>query len=365
MSTRSPFAVAAVQAAPVFLDREATIAKACALIETAAGAGARLIVFPEAFVPCYPDWVWLLPPRERKSLDQLYAELVDQAVAVPSDAVRRLCDAARAAEAWVVIGVSERNVEASGSSLFNTLLFIDSSGSLVARHRKLVPTSAERLVWAQGDGSTLVVHETPLGRLGGLICWENYMPLARHALYLQGEQIHVAATWDRGEPWLSTLRHIAKEGRMYVIGCAPALRRADIPDRYGWKSLYPEGREWVCPGDSAIVDPEGAFIAGPVREREEILHAVLEPDRMAGSRRLLDVAGHYGRPDLFQLTVRRDGAGDVATMATENASSPRRAVKRKAADQPRRRPARSSATRRSVRARTATRSARAAGRGRR
>ena len=155
---------------------------------------------------------------EEGVLNELYAELLSNSVTIPSDATDRLCRAARLANAYVVMGMSERNVEASGASLYNTMLYIDAQGEILGKHRKLVPTGGERLVWAQGDGSTLQVYDTPLGKLGGLICWENYMPLARYTMYAWGTQIYVAATWDRGQPWLSTLRHIAKEGRVYVIG---------------------------------------------------------------------------------------------------------------------------------------------------
>jgi nitrilase len=301
------FKVAAVQATPVFLDRESTIDKACDLIAAAGGEGARLVVFPEAFIPAYPDWVWAIPSGEEGVLNELYAELLCNSVTIPSDATDRLCRAARLANAYVVMGMSERNVEASGASLYNTLLYIDAKGEILGKHRKLVPTGGERLVWAQGDGSTLQVYDTPLGKLGGLICWENYMPLARYSMYAWGTQIYVAATWDRGQPWLSTLRHIAKEGRVYVIGCCIAMRKDDIPDRYAMKQkFYAEADEWINIGDSAIVDPEGQFIAGPVRKQEEILYAEIDPRMVQGPKWMLDVAGHYARPDVFQLTVHTD-----------------------------------------------------------
>jgi nitrilase len=306
-NNNATFKVAAVQATPVFLDREATLDKACDLIAAAGNEGARLVVFPEAFIPAYPDWVWAIPSGEEGVLNELYAELLSNSVTIPSDATDRLCRAARLANAYVVMGMSERNVEASGASLYNTLLYIDAQGEILGKHRKLVPTGGERLVWAQGDGSTLQVYDTPLGKLGGLICWENYMPLARYTMYAWGTQIYVAATWDRGQPWLSTLRHIAKEGRVYVIGCCIAMRKDDIPDRYAMKQkFYAEADEWINIGDSAIVNPEGQFIAGPVRKQEEILYAEIDPRQMQGPKWMLDVAGHYARPDVFQLTVHTD-----------------------------------------------------------
>jgi nitrilase len=306
-NSNTTFKVAAVQATPVFIDREATIDKACDLIASAGNEGARLIVFPEAFIPAYPDWVWKIPSGEEGVFTELYAELLSNSVAIPSDATDRLCRAARLANAYVVMGMSERNVEASGASLYNTLLYIDARGEILGKHRKLVPTGGERLVWAQGDGSTLQVYDTPLGKLGGLICWENYMPLARYTMYAWGTQIYVAATWDRGQPWLSTLRHIAKEGRVYVIGCCIAMRKDDIPDHYTMKQkFYAEKDEWINIGDSAIVNPEGQFIAGPVRKQEEILYAEIDPRMVQGPKWMLDVAGHYARPDVFQLTVHTD-----------------------------------------------------------
>jgi nitrilase len=306
---QSPIAtskIAAVQAAPVYLDRDATIAKACDLIAVAGGGGARLIVFPEAFIPAYPGWVWHLAPAQAGGmLSALYAELLDQAVTIPSVATDRLCEAARRAGAYVAIGMSERNAEASGGSLYNTLLYIDADGQILGKHRKMVPTGPERLIWAQGDGSTLSVYDTPFGKISGLICFENYMPLARYALYAWGTQIYIAATVARGEDWLATLRHMAIEGRVFVIGCGIVERKSDIPDRYTFKQTYePDIDEWINLGDSAIVNPNGEFIAGPLRGQEGILYAEIDPVQMHAAKWELDVAGHYARPDVFQLTVR-------------------------------------------------------------
>jgi nitrilase len=267
------FRVAAVQASPVFLNHDATVEKACALIAEAAAAGAKLVVFPEAFVPAYPLWVWWIPAGRTHEMRELYSEFLANSVVVPGPATERIGAAARAAGAHVVIGINERNVEASGASVYNTILFFGSDGNLLGKHRKLVPTAGERLVHAQGDGSTLGVYDTPLGRLGGLICWENYMPLARCALYSWGVELYVAPTWDRGEPWLSTLRHIAKEGRCYVIGCCIAMRKSDIPDRLAFKAKYLDSvPEWINAGDSAIVDPDGKMIAS----RPDVLQLVVD-----------------------------------------------------------------------------------------
>jgi len=316
----APFLVAAVQAAPVFLDREATVEKACSLIAEAGARGAKLAVFPEGFIPAYPFWIWFIPAGETHALRELYAELLDNAVTIPSAATDRLCAAARDAGVHVAIGVNERNAEASGTTLYNSLLYIGADGRILGKHRKLVPTAGERLVHAQGDGSTLEVYDLDIGRLGGLVCWENYMPLARYALYAWGVQLYAAPTWDRGEPWLSTLRHIAKEGRAYVLGCCSAMRRTDVPDRYAFKAKYLPDAEWLNPGDSAIVDPDGKFLVEPVREREEILYAEVDLRRLSGPRWQLDVAGHYARPDVFQLTVRREARPVMRVIEEETES---------------------------------------------
>jgi len=311
MTSQETFTVAAVQAAPVFLDRQASLEKACDLIAAAGRGGARLVVFPEAFLPAYPDWVWAVPGGQSSVLDELYAELVENAVTIPDATTRALCKAAKQANTHVVMGLNERNQGASNASLYNTLLYIDASGKVLGKHRKLVPTAGERTVWARGDGSTLDVYETALGKLSGLICWENYMPLARQALYSQGTQIYVAPTWDRGDLWLTTLRHIAKEGGVYVIGCCMPLHLRDIPDRLGLKQFYPEGTEWINTGESCIVDPTGKVIAGPLSATEDILYAEVDPRRLLSAKRMLDVAGHYARPDVFTLVFNRQEQSTV------------------------------------------------------
>ena len=311
------FKIAVVQTAPVFLDREATVARARELISEAGQNSARLVVFPEAFIPTYPDWVWHVPPREHRLLADLHAELLEQSVEIPGPVTEELSRAARQAGVYLAMGVNERNAEASNASLYNTLLYIDPNGNLMGKHQKLVPTAPERMVWAQGSGSTLGVYDTSLGKLGGLICWENYMPLARYSMYAWGTQIYLAPTWDNGEPWLSTLRHIAKEGRVYVVGCSIAMRKEDIPDRFEFKAgHYSEADEWINKGDSAVVGPDGKFIAGPLNAEKGILYAELDPRQMRGPKWNLDVAGHYARPDVFQLTVSREDRPVIAVAET-------------------------------------------------
>jgi len=317
------FKIAAVQACPMYLDRDATIGKACRLISEAGAAGAHLAVFPEAFVPGYPLWVWFVPAGHTHPLRELYAELVANAVTVPSEATQRLCDAAREAGVAVAMGINEVNSEASGTTIYNTLLYISADGTILGKHRKVMPTGGERLVWALGDGSDLEVYDLPFGRLGGLLCWENYMPLARYAMSAWGAEIFVAPTWDRGEPWLSTMRHVAKEGRCYVVGCCTPMRIDDIPDRLAFKEKYLAGAEgWINPGDSVIVDPDGKLVAGPASQQETILYADVDRSRITGPRWQLDIAGHYARPDIFELIVHRKPKRFL-TMAPDRAEDER------------------------------------------
>ncbi len=306
MNTQETFIVAAAQMAPVFLNREATVEKACAIIAEASQNGAKLVVFPEGFIPAYPDWVWLVPGNRGDMLNTLYTALVENAVAVPDQTTDRLCQTAKKAKIHVAIGINERNREASNASLYNTILYIDASGTILGKHRKLIPTAGERTVWSPGDGSTLEAYDTSLGILGGLLCWENYMPLARQAMYAWGTQIYVAPTWDRGDLWVTTLRHIAKEGGMFVIGCCMPLHIDNIPDELAFKELYPEGTEWINSGQSCVVNPEGEIIAGPVENKEEIIYAEVDLRQITSAKRMFDAAGHYARPDVFKFSVNQE-----------------------------------------------------------
>ena len=298
--------VAAAQVTPVFLNKAATVEKACQIIAEAGRSGAKLVVFPEAFIPGYPDWTWVVPNSNGAVLNELYRELVQNSVTIPGESTSKLCKAAKDAKIHVVIGMHERNTEASNSSLYNTILFIDAKGTIMGKHRKLIPTGAERLIWAQGDGSTLNVFDTPFAKLGGLICWENYMPLARNAMYAGGTQILAAPTWDKSEDWLLSVRHFAREGGMYVISCCMPLRMDDIPERYEFKKNYPEGREWINAGNSCIVDPKGKIIAGPLEMKEEIIYADIDLNIVIEAKRMFDATGHYARPDVFKFKVNRE-----------------------------------------------------------
>jgi len=287
--------VAAVQATPVFLDREATADKVCALVKEAAGAGAELIVFGESFIPAYPDWVWRTPAwSDGAFVQRLYAN----AVTVPGPTLERIAEATAEASAYVVLGVTE----VDGGTLYNTLLYLGPDGALLQRHRKLMPTGGERTVWGMGDGSELGVVTTPFGVVGGLLCWENYMPLARAAMYAQGVDIYLAPTWDTSDTWVGTLQHIAKEGRQFVIGVAPLLRGSDVPEDLRG-TLYGLEDDWMSRGLTTIVAPGGKVIAGPVLEREEIVYADLDVAAVQEHRRMFDPVGHYARPDVFRLHV--------------------------------------------------------------
>lgn len=303
--TYETFRVAAVQAAPVFMDREATVEKACGLITEAGKNGAKIAVFPEAFIPAYPDWIWFVPPGQITLNQELYGELLNQSVSIPSPTVDKLGHAAQDAGIFVSIGINERNDNASGGSLFNTNILIDPDGNLFSRHQKLVPTVSERTVWAYGDPSTLDVYDTAIGKIGGLICHENYMPLPRYSLYARGIEIYLAPTYDESDAWQSTLRHIGREGRVYVIGCCMVLRKDDILIRFPQlEPYYKDASEWINTGNSMISDPEGNILTGPLSKEGGILYADVDPVRIRNTRWNLDVAGHYARPDAFQLTMR-------------------------------------------------------------
>ena len=220
---------------------------------------------------------------------------------------------------WVSIGVNER--DPAGSTLYNTQLYLGPDGAVAAKHRKLMPTGGERLVWGMGDGSTLAEVDTPFGRLGGLTCWENYMPQARYAMYAKGVDVWAAPTWDTSDVWVPTLRHLAKEGRMYVIGVAPLLRGSDVPaDLPGRDELYGGEEDWLSRGLSTIVGPRGEVLAGPLVEQEGILYAELDAARARAARMEFDPVGHYARPDVFRLVV--DTRRQVTTQQDPAADGP-------------------------------------------
>src|SRR6266516_7741872 len=300
--------VACVQAEPVILDLERTLDKLEQLVAEAAGNGAELVVFPETFVSVYPSSVWgkFFAGWNHEGAKQAFARIAQSAVAVGSPAERRLGAAAKELGVWLVTGVNEVDAQRPGT-IYNALLFHSSDGELVLHHRKLVPTNHERLVWGQGDGRGLTAVETGFGRLGGLICWENFMPLARVALYESGVEIYVASTADDGAAWQQTLVHIARESRAYVVAPAHFQLESAYPDDFPLAAEI-EGAGTIGRGGSAILAPDGSYLAGPLYDEEGILYAELDPARLLAERQRFDPVGHYSRPDVLQLTVRVDGA---------------------------------------------------------
>jgi len=291
---------AVVQAAPVAFDRAATLAKVKQLAASAADQGAELVVFPEAFVSAYPkglDFGARIGMRSPEGRDD-FRRYFDSAVDVPGPAVDELAQAARDNGVYLVIGVIERD----GGTLYCTVLFFDDAGTYLGKHRKLMPTAMERLVWGFGDGSTLPVFATPFGRMGAVICWENYMPLLRMAMYGKGIQIYCAPTADDRDGWVASMRHIALEGRCFVLSCNQFTTRGDFPEDYRAIQGDDPGAI-ISRGGSLIAGPLGEVLAGPSYDGEAILTAELDLGEIARGKYDFDVAGHYARPDVFRLSV--------------------------------------------------------------
>jgi nitrilase len=311
--TTSPYRVAVVQHPPVALNRQKTLERGVELLEEAAGGGARLVSFPETWVPGYPEWVWRLRPGDDYTLSgNIHRRLLENAVDLKAGQLKPIQSAARRLKVTVSIGVHERDGEFSRGTMYNSVVLVGPDGEVLNRHRKLMPTNPERMVWGTGDATGLRVTDTPSGRVGALICWENYMPLARFAIFAQGCEIYIAPTWDEGDTWLATMRHIALEGRCWVLGNGSSMRGKDIPRDFPDRSrLFPDLEAWFNPGDSVIVDPSGKVVAGPLHEKHGILYADCDPARASAAKRTLDVAGHYGRPDIFRLEVNREARAPV------------------------------------------------------
>jgi nitrilase len=305
--------IAIIQRAPVFLNRERTIALAVASVEEAVAGGASLVVFPEAFISGYPAWIWRLRPGSDMDLaERLHLAMLESAVTLNSKQLEPLFQVALQNQVTVICGLNERDGDGSRGTLYNTVVTIGPAGTLLNRHRKLMPTNPERMVWGWGDASGLRSVDSPLGRLGALICWESYMPLVRYALYAQGLDIYVAPTYDAGDRWIATMQHIAREGGCYVLGSGLAFKGADLPvDMPGRDRLYQSLDEWVNAGDSVVVAPNGKIVAGPLRDQQGVLYGELDPELIARARRTLDTVGHYARPDLFQLQVTMAKAAPV------------------------------------------------------
>jgi predicted amidohydrolase len=327
MLSNSSYQVAVVQRAPAFLDLEGSLAIAAGAIVEAASAGARLVVFPETWLPGYPSWIDAGIPWEDRASKLAFARLHRNAVEVPSSATATLCTAAEENRVHVVMGMTERDAAFSGGTLFNSLLFIDDTGRILGVHRKLIPTHSERVIWGRGDGSTLHVFDTPLGRIGGLICWEHWMPLARFAMHAKGEQIHAAVWPDLPEMHHVASRSYAFEGRCYVAcaGLYLPLERVhdDIEIRDVLVDVAKQNADpsLVLEGGSAIVGPDGNWVADPVPGREAIVYAEVDLTRIAEEQQSLDSAGHYNRPDVFRLTVDERSQEQLTLLGPDKSSS--------------------------------------------
>jgi nitrilase len=324
----STVTVAVVQAASVAFDRKKTLAKALDLTRDAARQGAQLVLFPEAFISGYPrglDFGAAVGSRTEAGRED-FKRYFESAVEVPGPTVDALSKAARANSVYLVMGVIERE----RGTLYCCVLFFAPDGKFLGKHRKVMPTASERLIWGYGDGSTLPVFDTPLGKLGAVICWENYMPLLRTFMYSQGIEIYCAPTADHRASWTATIQHIATEGRCFVLGCNQFNRRRDFPKHYS--SAFGEEPETVISrGGSCIVGPFGEFIAGPNFEGETILIANLDRGLLPKAKFDFDVVGHYSRPDIFRLTV-DDQPKQPVTTASMKAKSGSRSFQKSEAE---------------------------------
>jgi nitrilase len=305
MSEPKTVRVAVVQAGAIPFDREAQVERVCEMALEAAGKGAELVLFPEAYIGGYP---WGLAfgtavGGRSEAGRRVWERYWSTSVAVPGPELDRLCAVAADNALHLCVGVVERDSTYSGGTLYCTLVYIGPDGSILGKHRKLKPTAAERLIWGEGDGSTLTAVDTPLGTVGGLICWENYMPLARMAMYGKGVEIYLAPTADAHERWLSTLQHISLEGRCFVLGCNQYVRKDMYPEDLEIKDELEGWPDVLCRGGSAIYGPLGDLLAGPMWDEEGMLIADLDMTSIARSKFDFDVTGHYARPDVFRLEV--------------------------------------------------------------
>lgn len=295
--------MAVVQAGSIPLDAGACVDKAMGLIAEAAGRGAKVVVFPEAFVVGYPkgmNYGLVIGSRDHQGREE-FRRYLESAIEVPGPHTERLGEAAAANGCFLVMGVIEREF----GTCYCSVLFFGPDGRLAGRHRKLMPTALERMIWGFGDGSTLTVVESPYGNIGALICWENYMPMARMAMYAKNVALYCAPTADDRDTWLPSMRHIALEGRCFVLSACQVLRRKDIPP--GMRvSLGDSPDSMLMRGGSCIVDPLGKVIAGPHFDEEAILTADLDLADIARGKFDFDVVGHYSRPDVFRLTVNEE-----------------------------------------------------------
>ena len=302
------FKAAVVQSAPVVFDSSGTLEKVSQLTKQAAATGAKLVVFPEAFVSAYPkglDFGARVGSRTAEGRDT-FRRYFDSAIDVPGPAVDQLAKTARENAVHLVIGVIERDI----GTLYCTALFFAPDGTFLGKHRKLMPTAMERIIWGYGDGSTLPVYDTALGKLGAVICWENYMPMLRMAMYSKGIQLYCAPTADDRDTWLSSMQHVALEGRCFVFTACQHLRRGNCPSDYA-AIQGNDPATVIMRGGSAIVGPLGQVLAGPLYNEDGILTADIDLAEIARSKYDFDVVGHYARPDVFRLHVNERPAPPV------------------------------------------------------
>lgn len=301
MTYKKDVKVGVVQATPALFDITATVKIIVSWIEKAAAEGCELLLFPESFIPCYPRGLRfdaIIGKRTEKSRNQ-WLDYWENSIETSSEYIDEIGAAIQKSGLFVALGVTEK--ESIGGSLHCSLLYFNKDGKLIGKHRKIKPTGLERYIWAESDGETLVSFDTEIGKIGGLICWENYMPLARMAMYLQGIEIYLAPTADSREAWQATMQHIALEGRCFVLAANQFVRKSDYPERY-LEDLKEES-EIMCVGGSVIISPMGEILAGPLWNQEGLLTAQLDFSILAKSKLDFDVVGHYSRKDIFKFEV--------------------------------------------------------------
>lgn len=296
------YKVAVIQAAPVLFDKSKTIEKIGSLVDEAAAQRAELMLFPEVFIPGYPrglSFGTVVGSRSNEGRE-LFLKYWENAIEVPGADTDLLGQMAKKANAFLTIGITEKDT--ISDTLYCTLLYFQPDGKLIGKHRKIKPTAAERILWGEGDGKDLEVYDTSHGKMGGLICWENYMPLARNALYQQGIEIYLAPTADCRQSWQATLEHISCEGRCYVLGCNQFVTKDHYPKEM--QKELSDQPDLMCSGGSVIYSPLGKLLAGPLFEKEGILYADIDHAEIIKAKMDFDVIGHYARPDIFEFRVK-------------------------------------------------------------
>lgn len=297
--------VAVAQLGSVLMDRDASIHKACEYVLEASKNDAQILVFPEAFISGYPRGLRFdsaIGSRGTKGKED-WVRYWNSSVLIPSEPLQKLANVIREAKLYAVIGVVEQEECGSQGTLYCTMLYYGPDGTILAKHRKLKPTGVERLIWGEGDGSTLATIQTPYGCIGGLICWENYMPLARMYMYGKGVNIYIAPTADARDSWQATIRHIACEGRCFVLAANQFVRKEDYPADLACYDELENLPAIMCRGGSTIVNPFGEYLADPLYNKEGVLYADLDLKLIEQGHLDFDVAGHYARPDVFTLMV--------------------------------------------------------------